>query len=717
MSSDFAYPTNSAQTPVASTADDTVKGNKSGSSVTPVNTSSLNASNSASVGAVAGAVVSPVSSGQANSMMSGSPSASSSSADTLTAGSAPIQSAQSGVANTSAMFSQTPSTSVPMSQPSATTSTASTIKNSSSNLDNTKNAVPVDVPSLKPQKPSDFAGNKKSLAEELGGKKESTSPLKSLADKLSQLKSEFVEESVSNGSKVDGVNKDAQDDSVKSDSTKEKLTKEDPLEALKKAEALLKENSKKGAGEKSNVTSEQVSQVVGSVASVSGTPAVSSTPVSFSEVSSTSVSTTPSTIDPNSMEKDLLANSSSASTPSASSVSSMNIMGSISGQMGAANNSNLNTNVASDTVAVTPLVSTTPSKGGKYPFTIEQLLEMVIERNASDLHINVGYPANIRVDGTLVPVCNDIVNEENAQELINPVLDEDKRDRLEVNREVDLAYAYGNKGRFRINAYHQRQTVAAAFRLIPTKIRSIDELNLPHIYHQLTKLGQGLVLVTGPTGHGKSTTLAAMIQEINHTRACHILTIEDPIEYVFPSEKAFVSQREIFDDTNSWDIALKSAMREDPNVILVGEMRDYETISAAITLAETGHLVFATLHTNNAAQTIDRIIDVFPENQQAQVRSQLASVIEAVVAQRLVPLDAGGRKAASEIMIANPAIRNLIREAKTYQIDNVIRTSSDIGMISLEQSLVKMVREGIITMEKAMRYAVRAEEIVRLLKE
>lgn len=367
-----------------------------------------------------------------------------------------------------------------------------------------------------------------------------------------------------------------------------------------------------------------------------------------------------------------------------------------------------------DTTA--PLPTYSKPKGKKYVYTIEQLLDMVIERDASDLHLTVNYPAMLRVDGTLVPVSQEIVTEENVSDLILPVLKEEKRDRLEVNREVDLAYSHDGKGRFRINAFYQKQTLAAAFRLIPTKIRSIDELNLPPIYHQLTKLGQGLVLVTGPTGHGKSTTLAGIIQEINLTRACHILTIEDPIEYIFPQAKAMVAQREVQDDTHSWEIALKSALREDPNVILVGEMRDYETIASAITLAETGHLVFATLHTNNAAQTIDRIIDVFPENQQPQVRSQLSNIIEAVIAQRLVPINGGGRRAVSEIMLANAAVRNLIREGKTHQIDNVIRTSADVGMISLEHSLIKLVRDGMITMERAQEYSVRPEEIVRLLK-
>jgi twitching motility protein PilT len=353
---------------------------------------------------------------------------------------------------------------------------------------------------------------------------------------------------------------------------------------------------------------------------------------------------------------------------------------------------------------------------GSYPYSIHQLLDLVVERDASDLHISKGYPVMLRVDGSLVNVNQAVVQEEHTQDLILPVLPEQKKELLEVNREVDLAYAHKEDARFRINAYYQQQSLAAAFRLIPNKIRTIDELKLPQVYHQLANLRQGLVLVTGPTGSGKSTTLAAVINEINQTRPDHIITIEDPIEYVFPKGKAMVDQRELHEDTHSWEIALKSALRQDPDVILVGEMRDYDTISSAITLAETGHLVFATLHTNSASQTIDRIIDVFPEHQQSQVRSQLSNVIEAVVAQRLLPLDKGGRTAVSEIMIATPAIRNLIREAKTHQIDNVIRTSADIGMISLEHSLVKLVREGGINMEKAQEYAVHPEEVVRLMK-
>lgn len=390
------------------------------------------------------------------------------------------------------------------------------------------------------------------------------------------------------------------------------------------------------------------------------------------------------------------------------------------------------TNTGPDAIQVDPVKEKTPltsvalgssgrvkkARSGKYPLSIINLLDMAIQRDASDVHISVGYPVMMRIDGTLIAVHEQIVSEANSEELILPVLSEQKKELLEVNREVDLAYAHQNddNARFRINAFYTRNNLSAAFRLIPNKIRTIAELGLPKIYHQFARLTQGLVLVTGPTGHGKSTTLAAILQDINTNRAVHLLTIEDPIEYIFPKSKALIDQREMHDDTHSWTIALKSALRQDPDVILVGEMRDFETIAAAITLAETGHLVFATLHTNSASQTIDRIIDVFPENQQAQIRTQLANILEAVIAQRLIPLESGGRRAVSEIMIGVPAIRNLVREGKTHQIDNVIRTGADVGMISLEHSLVKFVRDGIITMEKAQKYAVHPEEVVRLLK-
>lgn len=353
-------------------------------------------------------------------------------------------------------------------------------------------------------------------------------------------------------------------------------------------------------------------------------------------------------------------------------------------------------------------------------FSMDALLSEVIKRNASDLHLSSGYPPVIRIDGELVDVSERILTPKDAEELILSIISDDKKELLDVNREIDFAYSYEGKeglsGRFRVNAYHTMKNLAAALRLIPTRVKTIEELMLPQIYHQITKLKQGLVLVTGPTGHGKSTSIAAMLEDINRNRFDHIVTIEDPVEYIFQGKKALIDQREMNDDTNSWSIALRSAMRQDPDVILVGEMRDYETISSAITLAETGHLVFATLHTNNAAQTIDRVIDVFPENQQPQIRSQLSNILKVVIAQRLIPLDKGGRRAVSEIMFNTPAISNLIREGKTHQIDNVIRTSSDVGMTYLERGLVSLVREGVISTQKAQEYAVYPEEVLRLLQ-
>ena len=349
---------------------------------------------------------------------------------------------------------------------------------------------------------------------------------------------------------------------------------------------------------------------------------------------------------------------------------------------------------------------------------IHKLLSEAINRNASDLHIAVGYPPILRVDGQLLNLDEKLLSPGDTENLIFSVLTDERKELLEVNREIDFAYTYEGamNARFRVNAYYAMRNLSAAFRLIPSRVKTIEELMLPQIYHQFAKLKQGLILVTGPTGHGKSTTIAAILEDINRTRFCHIVTIEDPIEYVFEGKKALIDQREMNDDTHSWNIALRSALRQDPDVILVGEMRDFETIASAITLAETGHLVFATLHTNSASQTLDRIIDVFPENQQQQVRTQVANTLEAVIAQRLIPLDQGGRRAVSEIMLNNSAVSNLIREGKMHQVDNVIRTSSDIGMKYLERSLVDLVREGVITVQTAQEYAVHPEEVLRLLK-
>jgi len=348
--------------------------------------------------------------------------------------------------------------------------------------------------------------------------------------------------------------------------------------------------------------------------------------------------------------------------------------------------------------------------------TMDELLALTIQNDASDLHITVGYPIYLRVDGTLQKLGAEIISKERAKELIYQILDDKKREIFEVNKEIDFSYSYKDKARFRINTYHERGNLAGAFRLIPSKIRSIKELFLPEILHEFTKLPQGLILVVGPTGHGKSTSLAAMIQEVNLRDARHIVTIEDPIEYLYPPGRCLVDQSELHQDTHSWEIALRNVLRQDPDVILVGEMRDFETIAATITAAETGHLVFATLHTNSASQSIDRIIDVFPEHQQSQIRMQLSNVMEAVVSQRLIPVIGGGRRVGCEVMVGTAAVRNAIREDKTYQIDNIIQTSADVGMITLERSLVDLVREGKITLENAQNYTTKPEEVLRLVR-
>ncbi len=335
--------------------------------------------------------------------------------------------------------------------------------------------------------------------------------------------------------------------------------------------------------------------------------------------------------------------------------------------------------------------------------TIQSLLQTTIDRGASDLHLVVGYAPNIRIDGNLFPLDEAVLDGPKLEELFYPFLNADQKRTLLANHEIDFGYSFG-QGRFRINAYFQSGSLAVAFRLIPLRVRGIEELNLPKICHEFTLLKQGFILVTGPTGHGKSTTVAAMIEEINQKFGGHILTIEDPIEYIYSKSKAIVTQRELGLDTFSWNNALRAALREDPNIVFIGEMRDYETISAALTIAETGHLVFATLHTNSASQTIDRIIDVFPENQQAQVRLQLSSVLEAIISQRLLPALGGGRVPVAEILLATPAIRSIIREGKTYMVDNVIQTSADVGMMTMDMALKNLTLGSKITYETAMAY-------------
>lgn len=348
---------------------------------------------------------------------------------------------------------------------------------------------------------------------------------------------------------------------------------------------------------------------------------------------------------------------------------------------------------------------------------IQQLLDLTIQRNASDLHLSVEFPPILRIHGELYPVAGaQVITPEQMESAIQAILSKIQQDIFTQNWELDFSLELPNKGRFRVNLFRQKGHPALSFRLIPNRIPFLSELGFPKVVEQIPDLKQGFVLVTGPTGHGKSTTLASFINQINQSRAEHILTIEDPIEYVYPKGKSLIDQREMFLDTKSWTNALKAALREDPNVVLVGEMRDLETISSAMTIAETGHLVFATLHTNSAAQSIDRIIDVFPEVQQPQIRLQLASTLEAILSIRLIPTIQPGRALASEVLFANPAVRNLIREGKTYLIDNVIETSAELGMQQLEKSLTNLVKLGKISSDIATRYALRPELLQKLLR-
>ena len=348
--------------------------------------------------------------------------------------------------------------------------------------------------------------------------------------------------------------------------------------------------------------------------------------------------------------------------------------------------------------------------------TMNELCAEAARLEASDIHIISGYPPMIRLTGKLQPVSKEaILTSAMAQELLLSTCSSEQKELFTTNKEIDFSYVVP-QGRFRVNIYLQRDSVAGAFRYIPTKIRSMEELSLPDILNEFIKLRQGFILVTGPTGQGKSTTLAAMIERINQTKASHIITIEDPIEYMYSPAMSIISQREMHGDTHSWTVALRSALREDPDVVLIGEMRDYETIAAAITIAETGHLVFATLYTNSASQTVDRIIDVFPEHQQDQVRLQLSNVLEGVISQRLIPTLSGGRMAIAEIMTGTPAVKSIVREGKTHQLDNVIQTSSEFGMATLEASLAQAVKDGKISIDVATAYALRPEDIGRLLK-
>ncbi len=348
---------------------------------------------------------------------------------------------------------------------------------------------------------------------------------------------------------------------------------------------------------------------------------------------------------------------------------------------------------------------------------IENLLEECIRRNASDLHIQYGLPPILRIDGTLIPISGYAnLTEENVHDLVFSTLDEDQQGILMKDKEFDYSFAFGDIARFRVNAFHERGKLAAAFRLIPNQIKNINDLGMPPIVETFADFPRGLVLVTGPTGSGKSTTLAALVDKINREKSTHIITIEDPIEFTHKSIRSVIAQREVHYDTFSFAAALRSVLREDPDVVLIGEMRDLETIQAAITIAETGHLVFATLHTNSAAQSIDRMVDVFPAHQQPQVRTQLSNMLMAICAQRLVPAIGGGRVVAAEIMIANSAIRALIRDGKTHQLDTAIQTGADQGMQTMDRNLAKLVQTGVITYDSAREFAVDINELNRLVK-
>lgn len=353
----------------------------------------------------------------------------------------------------------------------------------------------------------------------------------------------------------------------------------------------------------------------------------------------------------------------------------------------------------------------------EYAERLKNLLIATAKENASDLHIAVGRRPTLRIDGVLVPLQKEpVLTPEAAEGLVNAMFTPEQKEKFLKNRQIDLAYSFEDKARFRVNVYYQRGYVAAALRLIPARIRTVEELNLPPILHDLAKLSQGFVLVVGPAGHGKSTALAAVLDEVNHTRPDHIITIEDPIEYLFTQDRGIISQREVGADVPTFHAGLRTILRQDPDVIMIGEMRDPISIATAMTSAETGHLVFSTLHTNSASQTIDRIIDSFPAEQQGQVISQLAATLVAIISLRLLPRTSGGRIPAAEIMIVNPAIRNLIRERKSYQIDLVIETSLQEGMITLNRSLANLVKNKEVSLENAELHSLNPAELRILLE-
>ena len=352
-----------------------------------------------------------------------------------------------------------------------------------------------------------------------------------------------------------------------------------------------------------------------------------------------------------------------------------------------------------------------------YKQQLEDLLLAAGQNNASDIHLSPGNYPILRIDGRLIPLSNKkILDSEVLEGLASVLLGEERRSRFVSEKEIDFSYESIKGTRFRVNVYYTQGRVAATLRLVPTQIKSIEDLNLPQIIKVFSKLSQGFVLVVGPNGHGKSTTLATLVDLINKERSEKIITIEDPIEYIFTPEKSIIDQREVYQDTFSFHKALRSAFRENVNVIMVGEMRDYETMSAAVTAAETGHLVFGSLHTNSASQTIERIIDTFPPNQQTQIRNQLANTISGIISQRLIPRIKGGLIPAVEVMIATPAVRTLVRDNRPRQIDLVIETSQEAGMISLNRFLADLVRRKEISLERAQFYSQNPSELKELIR-
>ena len=347
---------------------------------------------------------------------------------------------------------------------------------------------------------------------------------------------------------------------------------------------------------------------------------------------------------------------------------------------------------------------------------IKNLLRLVAQQNASDLHLVVGRYPTLRLDGRLYPLTQEsILSIDDTQGLADALMSQDNKKTLTEEGQVDFSYNFEDKARFRTNIFHQQGNVSIAMRMVSARIRTLEELNIPPALYEFTHQTQGLLLITGPVGHGKSTTLSALIDFINHNEDKHIITIEDPIEYVYEQDRCIINQREVGKDTKSFPEGLRSVFREDANVVLIGELRDLDTISTAMTAAETGHLILATLHTNDTSQTIDRIIDVFPAHQQNQIRSQLASVLLGVVSQRLIPRVGGGRIPAMEIMMNNHAVENLIRENKAYQIDSVIETNLREGMVSLDKSLADLVQRGLITLDDAMTYSKNPEYLQMLI--